>query len=142
MFEVTQVKLPWFANIVNYLAIGEIPSHWSQQDKNKFFSQAKFFYWDDPDLFKHCPDQIIRRCVPESEFQSIITFCHSHACGGHFGAKKTAHKILQCGFYWPSLFKDAHEFCKTCTRCQSTGNISRRDMMPLNPILIVEIFDV
>ena len=50
--------------------------------------------------------------------------------------------MLQCGFYWPSLFKDSFEFCKTCDRCQMLGRISRRDMMPLNPILTIEIFDV
>ena len=56
LFEVSQVTAPWFAHIVNYLAIGQIPSHWSKQDRDRFFSQVKFFYWDDPNLFKHCPD--------------------------------------------------------------------------------------
>ncbi|XP_038982186.1 uncharacterized protein LOC120110674, partial [Phoenix dactylifera] len=63
------------------------------------------------------------------------------ACGGHFSVKKTAAKILQCGFYWPTLFKDSHNFCKACERCQKLGGITRRNMMPLNPILIIEIFD-
>jgi hypothetical protein len=31
---------------------------------------------------------------------------------------------------------------RACERCQRLGAMSRRDMMPLNPILIVEIFDV
>jgi hypothetical protein len=78
----------------------------------------------------------------ESEFHSILTFCHSLACGGHFSAKKTAAKVLQCGFTWSTLFKDAYDFCRACERCQGLGAMSRRDMMPLNPILIVEIFDV
>ncbi|XP_077210832.1 uncharacterized protein LOC143846285 [Tasmannia lanceolata] len=64
------------------------------------------------------------------------------ACGGHFSAKKTAHKVLQCGFYWPSLFRDAFDFCKACRSCQSLGRVTKRNMMPLNPILVVEIFDV
>nr|XP_017225158.1 PREDICTED: uncharacterized protein LOC108201377 [Daucus carota subsp. sativus] len=134
--------LPWFADIVNYLATGDIPSTWSKNDKAKFFSQVKHFFWDDPYLFKHCPDQIIRRCVPNSEFHSILSFCHDQACGGHFSAKKTAAKILQCGFYWPSLFKDAAEYCSACSRCQHLGRITRRNMMPMSPILVVELFDV
>ena len=44
--------------------------------------------------------------------------------------------------YWPTLFKDAYEFCKTCPRCQMVGRISKRNMMPLNPILEIELFDV
>ena len=51
-------------------------------------------------------------------------------------------KVLQSGFYWPSLFKDAHTMCRECDKYQRLGKISRRHMMPLNPILVVDIFDV
>ena len=76
-------------------------------------------------MWKFCADQLVRRCVHESEFQSILTFCHSYACGGHFGAKRTTLKVLECGFYWPTLFKDAYLFCKTCDRCQRTSNLGQ-----------------
>nr|XP_027118762.1 uncharacterized protein LOC113736005 [Coffea arabica] len=61
---------------------------------------------------------------------------------GHFGPKRTAHKVLESGFYWPSLFKDAYVFCKSCDRCQRVGNIARKDHMPQVPMIFVEIFDV
>ena len=32
--------------------------------------------------------------------------------------------------------------CKQCDKCQRLEKISRRHMMPLNPILVVELFDV
>jgi hypothetical protein len=32
-------------------------------------------------------------------------------------------------------------FAKACERCQKLGGITRRNMIPLNPILIIEIFD-
>lgn len=134
-------ELPWFADIVNFLATGQIPSHWNAQDRKKFLVEVRNFFWDDPYLFKYCPDQIIRRCVPNHEIHTIISFCHNGACGGHFSVNKTAAKILQCGFYWPSLFKDTNIFCRTCERCQKLGAITRRNMMPLNPILVIEIFD-
>ena len=70
----------------------------------------KNFFWDDPYLFKYCANKIIRRYVPENEIQSIISFYHEQACGGHFSAKKTTTKILQCGFYWPTFFHDAYGF--------------------------------
>jgi hypothetical protein len=105
-------------------------------------SVVKNFFWDDPYLFKYCPDQIIRRWIPEPDQSSVICFCHDHACEGHFSAKKTAAKILQCSFYWLTIFQDAHTYCVSCEPCQKLGSISRRNMMPFNPILIVEIFDV
>ena len=55
--------------------------------------------------------------------------------------KKTSAKILQSGFYWPIMFKDSHAFYKNCENCQKLGSISKCHMMPLNPILIIEIFD-
>lgn len=68
--------------------------------------------------------------------------CHAYAYGGHFEPKKTALKVFQAGFYWPTIFKDAWIFCKSCDRCQRTGNITARDQMPLSNIQIIELFDV
>jgi len=76
--------MPWFANIVNFLVSGQLPSHWSTQDKRKFLNEVKNFYWDDPYLFKYCPDQIFRRCIPDNEISSVIKFYHFEVCGGHF----------------------------------------------------------
>ena len=51
-------------------------------------------------------------------------------------------KIFQSNFYWPSLFKDAHAMCRTCDRCQRLKKLTRSNMMPLNPIMVVDFFDV
>ena len=58
--------------------------------------------------------------------------------GGHFAGDK----ILQSGFYWPTVFKDCFEWVKLCDQCQRMGNISRRHEMPLQGILVVQLFDV
>ena len=133
---------PWYSHIANYLVTGEVPSEWSAQDKRHFFAKIHAYYWEEPFLFKYCADQIIRKCVPEQEQSGILSHCHDSACGGHFASQKTAMKVIQSGFWWPSLFKDAHTMCKACDRCQRLGKLTRRNMMPLNPILIVDIFDV
>ena len=51
-------------------------------------------------------------------------------------------KVLQSGFYWPTLFKDARKFVVSCNECQRIGNISRRQEMPMNYSLVIEPFDV
>ncbi|KAL5549377.1 hypothetical protein UlMin_004608 [Ulmus minor] len=135
-------EAPWYADIVNYLAKGTPPPELSYQGKKKFFADIKYYIWDDPFLFKICPDRIIRRCVPEEEMESILQHCHSREAGGHFGATKTAAKVLQSGFHWPTLFKDAYNFVANCDRCQRVGNISRKNEMPLTNILVIELFDV
>ncbi|GKA54028.1 putative nucleotidyltransferase, ribonuclease H [Tanacetum coccineum] len=60
----------------------------------------------------------------------------------HFGVTKTGHKVLQSGFFWLPICKDAQSFVKACTRCQQVGRILRRNQMLMNPILVVEIFNV
>ena len=84
----------------------------------------------------------MRRCVPKEEQYSILKFCHSNPGGGHYAAKVTAHKVLESGFYWPSVFKDALDFYLKCPSCQAALNIDNRNHMPLKPILEVEIFDL
>ncbi|CAN6695303.1 unnamed protein product [Malus baccata var. baccata] len=135
-------QVPWYADIANYLASGEIPSEFSYQQRKKFLSTVKHYFWDEPYLFKHCQDQIIRRCVPLEEQESILKFAHHYACGGHFGPRRTAAKILQSGFFWPSLFKDAYLCCQACDKCQRVGNLSQRNEMPQQSILVIELFDV
>ncbi|XP_024163856.1 uncharacterized protein LOC112170792 [Rosa chinensis] len=105
-----EVSEPWYADIVNFLVTKKIPNTLSSSMHAKLKKNARQYVWDDPYLWKFCADGIIRRCVPEREFTHILTFCHSENCGGHFGSKKTALKVLESGFYWPSLFKDAYAF--------------------------------
>ena len=108
---------PWFAHIVNFLVTGSIPDHWNQHRKDKFFHELKYYYWEEALLFHVRYDQIIRRCIAEEEQGSILSMCHSSACGGYFAARKTADKILQSSFYWPTIFKDAHRYYMECLQC-------------------------
>ncbi|KAK1427528.1 hypothetical protein QVD17_16215 [Tagetes erecta] len=137
-----QITAPWYADIVNYLITNTFPSDLSRAQKEKIKKEAKHYVWDEPYLWKYGADQVIRRCVDLSEVPAILDFCHSQACGGHFGPKRTAHKVLEAGFYWPSIFLDSYMFCKSCEKCQMTGNLRSKDQMPLTPILVCEIFDV
>ena len=134
--------VPWFADYVNYLVDKVVPPEFNYQQKKRFFAHLKHYYWEEPILYRHCADQVIRRCVLEDEMTSILNHCHTLPCGGHFGGQRTAAKVLQSGFYWPTLFKDAHQFVSTCDKCQRMGNISRKDEPPMHPILEVELFDL
>ncbi|XP_062080520.1 uncharacterized protein LOC133785286 [Humulus lupulus] len=120
----------------------ELPCDLTQAQQNKIKHDARHCIWDEPYLWKHCTYKIIRRCVPESEFHSIIAFYHAYGGGGHFGPKRTSCKIFDNGFYWPTIFKDSYAYCKACDQCQLVGSITAKDQMPQTPILILEIFYV
>jgi len=112
-------SMPWIAKNINFLTTEDLPTHWSTKDKGKFLNKVNKFYWDVPYLLEYCSDQIFQRCIPDNEVSNVIKLCHSEACGSHFLSKKTVAKILQNGFYWPTMFKDTHAFCKTCENCQN-----------------------
>nr|GEV42501.1 reverse transcriptase domain-containing protein [Tanacetum cinerariifolium] len=68
---------PWFVDFANYHAGKFIIKGMSTQQKNKFFKDVKYYFWDDPYLFKTCSNQVIRRCVAGQEAIYILTACHS-----------------------------------------------------------------
>nr|GEX44566.1 reverse transcriptase domain-containing protein [Tanacetum cinerariifolium] len=105
---------PWFADFANYHSGKFIIKGMTSQQKQKFFKDARHYFWDDPYLFRTCPDKIIRRCVAGQEAIDILNACHSGPTGGHYGANYTAKK----------------------------RKISQRDEMPQNSIQVCEIFDV
>ncbi|GJV99918.1 reverse transcriptase domain-containing protein [Tanacetum coccineum] len=133
---------PWFADFANYHAGNFVVKGMSSQQKKKFFKDVKHYFWDDPYLFKVCADQVIRRCVFGQEAHDILMACHNGPTGGHHGANYTAKKVFDAGFYWPTIYRDAHDLVTRCDACQRQGKISQRDEMPQNAIQVCEIFDV
>ncbi|XP_058732930.1 uncharacterized protein LOC131604512 [Vicia villosa] len=86
-------------------------------------------------------DGILRRCVNEEEAQQILWHCHNSPSGGHFNGWRTATKVLQSSFFWPTIFKDAHHHAINCDKCQRVGGISKRDEMSHQTMIEVEVFD-
>nr|GEW13390.1 reverse transcriptase domain-containing protein [Tanacetum cinerariifolium] len=49
---------------------------------------------------------------------------------GYHGANLTAKKVFDVGFFWPTIYRDAHAMIKSCDTCQRQEKISQRDEMP------------
>ncbi|GKC71202.1 reverse transcriptase domain-containing protein [Tanacetum coccineum] len=109
---------PWFADIANYHA-------------GNFIVKEMI-----------CADQVIRRCVYGQEAVDILTACHNGPTGGHHGANYTAKKVFDSGFYWPTIYRDAHDLVTRCDASQRQGKISQTDEMPQNSIQVCKIFDI
>ncbi|GJY81369.1 reverse transcriptase domain-containing protein [Tanacetum coccineum] len=121
---------PWFADIANYHAGNFIMKGMSFQQKKKFFKDVKHYFWDDPYLFRIGVDQVIRRCVYGQEVIDILTAFHNGPTGGHHGANYLAKKVFDSGFYWPTIYRDAHNLVTRCDACQRQGKILQRDEIP------------
>ncbi|GJT68717.1 reverse transcriptase domain-containing protein [Tanacetum coccineum] len=82
------------------------------------------------------------RCVSGHEALEILKACHEGPIGGHHSVNLTARKVFDAGFFWPTIYRDAHSMIKSCDTCQRQGKISQRDEMPQNAIQVCEIFDI
>nr|GEX16796.1 reverse transcriptase domain-containing protein [Tanacetum cinerariifolium] len=89
----------WFADLANYHVRNFIIKGMTSQQKQKFFKDARHYFWDDPYLFRTCADQIIRRCVAGKEAIDILNACHSGPTGGHYRANYTAKKVFDSGIF-------------------------------------------
>ncbi|XP_059292495.1 uncharacterized protein LOC132045945 [Lycium ferocissimum] len=50
---------------------------------------------------------------------AILKACHDSPVGGHHSGTRTAVKVLECGYYWPTIFHDANLLVRSCDQCQS-----------------------
>ncbi len=60
--------------------------------------------------------------------------------GGHFATNIITKKILDVGYWWPILFKDTHDFCKSYDSCQKIGRLKTKSLVKLVTTLPKEPF--
>eukprot|EP00253_Pinus_taeda_P009852 PITA_09852 len=120
LFDVA-VQTPWYADIANYLVVSKLPKHLTPNERKQIVQKSNRFSWIGGYLFHTGEDMEIRRCIREDEIFDILKAFHDRPCGGHFAKRRTAHKVLQMGYYWPTIFKDAKKFVQACDSCQRAG---------------------
>eukprot|EP00253_Pinus_taeda_P028659 PITA_28659 len=114
--EINQISItdsePQYADLIFYLKNGYAPPNLSYKNKRAIRLKAKNFKIIDDVLFRQNYDSILLRCIEKPEAQKVLQELHDGPARGHFGADTTAHKIIHAGYYWPTLFRDAHEYHK------------------------------
>ena len=130
-------KPPWYVDLTNYLTTGRLLQHLSSREKQRIIKISVNYSWIEGDLFRTGPDLIIRRRVREDEMFDILKASHDEPCGGHFSDKRNAYKVLNLGYYCPTLFKDAKTYVKSCDNCQRMGKPVQYDEMSLQPQVLI-----
>lgn len=75
--------------------------------------------------------------VPKKYRPNILEMAHDISWSGHMGVEKTKQRIL-AHFYWPGVFKDVANYCRSCPKCQmlEKSKVSRK--APLIPMPIID----
>ena len=79
--------------------------------------------------------------MEKDDAEHILIELHDGLIGGRFSGETTAHKVLRVGYYWPTLFRDAHAHAWKCEICQVNVGRERRPAFPLQPITIENPFE-
>jgi hypothetical protein len=56
--------------------------------------------------------------VLDIERPMILSKAHEGIAGGNYTSKETVQNILCAGLWWPTLHKDAKEYCQACDVCE------------------------
>nr|GEZ11646.1 reverse transcriptase domain-containing protein [Tanacetum cinerariifolium] len=120
-------------------------SRWGMttQQKQKFFKEARHYFWDDPYLFRTCPDQIIRRCVAGKEAIDILNACHSGPTGGHYEANYTARKVFDSGYRFHGTIPELKrkQIHPSCSQLLVKMGRSQGLFPEIKVFLVLEFFD-
>jgi hypothetical protein len=108
------VSNSWFDDIKFYLTHGSTPRHLDPKKRRALRLKFSPFQLVNGVLFRKNFYEVVMHCLERDEADKVLYELHAGEDGGHFGGDTTAHKVLRAGYYWPTLFKDAHTLCRKC----------------------------
>ena len=92
-------------------------------------------------LFRKNYDGVFFRCLEHEDVAKVVKELHDGPAGRNYLGDTIAHKILRVGYYWPTLFKDAHAYVRKCDTCQRSGGRLVKAARPLQPVIVSKPFE-
>ena len=118
--------------LVSYLKDGMLPD--GKDAARKLKVRASRFVLIKEFLYKRGFSRSYLRCLGPEEADYILREVHEGICGNHSGAQSLINKLIQVGYYWPTMQKDAQTYVKACDKCQRFDNIIRQPPEELTPM--------
>jgi len=72
---VVAVKISWYADVANYLAVGKLPKHLTPRERKLIVQRSTRFSWIGGYIFHMRSDIHIRRCSREDKIYDILKAC-------------------------------------------------------------------
>jgi hypothetical protein len=93
------------------------------KDERSFYSMQNDVlvrHWRD----KFTPEglEVKQVVVPARLRRKLLTVAHDIPSSGHLGTQKTTDRLLR-HFWWPRIFGDIKEYCRSCVICQKLGRV-------------------
>ena len=106
----------------------------NSESGTKFTRKAGLLYriWQ-PKGVKNGGAQECEQLVLPAPCRSVVLhLAHKVTMAGHLGVTKTKDRVLQ-RYYWPGIFKDVAQYCRTCEVCQRSTprKLPRAETVPM-----------
>ena len=101
--------------IVSFLQDGHLPQNTEEAKKIKKRA-AKFTILNDA-LYKIGFSMPYLKCVNEEEAKYILEEIHGGICDDHVGPRSLVNKVIQIGYFWPTMQVDVVEIVMKCDKC-------------------------
>ncbi len=100
-------------------------------EKQKLAKKVERFILKEGIMYKVGQNNRMHKFLTTSKAQIILKELHEIVARGHFAIDITIKKILDAKYWWPTLFKDTHEFCKINGSCQKIGGLKIKNLAKL-----------
>ncbi|KAL6216049.1 hypothetical protein ACLB2K_009276 [Fragaria x ananassa] len=91
----------------------------------KLKKTLKRFFMDGSVLYRRGFNGKPLWCLGTTESQQVLEEVHAGECGEHQGKRKLYRQLLDLGYYWSTIQKDAHLKVKKCHACQAHANANQ-----------------
>lgn len=131
---------PWYGDIIIYLQTQKYRPNTSHSEQRRTRYQEKDYMIIGDTLYCHGIDIVLRRCLTDKEAKKVLNDYHLGACGFYQSGYVTTQKILQAGYFWPTMFKDCITAVRSCHACQIFDRKTRIPPTPLHPVVAIGAF--
>jgi hypothetical protein len=85
-------------------------------------------------------DNKLQKCLIITETQMVMREMHEGPLEGHFATEITQRNILDVGYWWPTLYIDVNDYCRSCDACQRTKGLATQSLTKLVTSFLEEPF--
>ena len=91
--------------IITYIRDGTLPSDPSEAKKIRVRS-SRFTILNE-ELYKRGFSQPYLKCLDSKDAAYVLSEIHEGVCGNHSGPLSLVGKVVQAGYFWPTMQRDA-----------------------------------